>query len=64
MQGAAKRLETTHSNVFNYSNMSPEIIRVAVMLYVRFLLYLRNVDDLLHECGVDVSHETVRFCRR
>src|SRR5690606_18355107 len=40
---------------------SPEIIRLAVMLYVRFPLSLRNVEDLLHERGVDVSHETVRF---
>ena len=38
-----------------------EIIRLAVMLYVRFPLSLRNVEDLLHERGIDVSHETVRF---
>lgn len=42
--------------------MSPEIIRLVVMLYVRFLLSLRNVEDLLHERGVDVSRETIRFC--
>ena len=40
---------------------SPEIIRLAVMLYVRFPLSLRNVEDLLHERGIEVSHETVRF---
>jgi putative transposase len=40
---------------------SPEIIRLAVMLYVRFPLSLRNVEDLLHERGIDISHETVRF---
>ena len=33
------------------------------MLYVRFPLSLRNVEDLLHERGVDVSHETGRFWR-
>ena len=38
-----------------------EIIRLAVMLYVRFPLSLRNVEDLLHERGIDVSHETIRF---
>ena len=32
----------------------PEVIRLAVMLYVRFPLSLRNVEDLLHERGVDV----------
>jgi putative transposase len=31
------------------------------MLYVRFPLSLRNVEDLLHERGIDISHETVRF---
>lgn len=40
---------------------SPEIIRLAVMLYVRFPLSLRNVEDLLHERWVDVGHEVVRF---
>jgi putative transposase len=31
------------------------------MLYVRFPLSLRNVEDLLHERGVDVSYESVRY---
>ena len=30
------------------------------MMYVRFPLSLRQVEDLLHERGVDISHETVR----
>ena len=34
---------------------------MVVMLYVRFPLSLRNVEDLLFERGVDISHETVRF---
>ncbi len=46
---------------FRYFKTSPEIIRLAVMLYIRFPLSLRNVEDLLHERGIDVSHETVRF---
>ena len=46
---------------FGYFKTSPEIIRLAVMLYVRFLLSLRNVEDLLHERGIDVSHETIRY---
>src|SRR5690606_3111102 len=40
---------------------SPEIIRLAVMMYVRFPLSLRNVEDLLHERGIDICHETVRY---
>jgi putative transposase len=31
------------------------------MMYVRFPLSLRNVEDLLNEHGIDISHETVRF---
>ena len=31
------------------------------MLYVRFPLSLRNVEDLLHERGVDVSYESIRY---
>lgn len=46
---------------FRYFKTSPEIIQLAVMLYVRFPLSLRNVEDLLHERGIDVCHESVRF---
>jgi putative transposase len=35
--------------------------RLAVMMYVWFPLSLRNVEDLLHERGIDISHKTVRF---
>ena len=48
-------------NPFRYFKTSPEIIRLAVMMYVRFPLSLRNVEDLLHERGIGVSHETIRF---
>jgi len=48
-------------NPFRYFKTSPEIIRLAVMMYVRFPLSLRNVEDLLHERGIDISHETIRF---
>ena len=47
-------------NPFRYFKTSPEIIRLAVMMYVRFPLSLRQVEDLLHERGVDISYETVR----
>ena len=43
---------------FRYFKTSPEIIRLAVMMWVRFPLSLRNVEDLLHERGIKVSHET------
>ncbi|MEM9670189.1 MAG: IS6 family transposase [Pseudomonadota bacterium] len=46
---------------FRYFKTSPEIIQLAVMMYVRFPLSLRNVEDLLHERGIDVCHESVRL---
>ena len=46
---------------YRYFKTSPEIIRLAVMMHVRFPLSLRNVEDLLHERGIDICHETVRF---
>ena len=46
---------------FRYFKTPPEIIRLAVMMQVRFPLSLRNVEDLLHERGIEVSHETIRF---
>jgi putative transposase len=49
------------SNPFRYFNSSPEVIRLVVMMHVRYPLSLRNVEDLLAERGIDVSHETIRF---
>ena len=49
------------ARIFRYFKTSPEIIRLAVMMYVRYPLSLRNVEDLLHERGIDITHETVRF---
>ena len=31
------------------------------MLYARFPLSLKNVEDLLHERGVNVSYDSVRY---
>ncbi|RYE01910.1 MAG: IS6 family transposase [Sphingobacteriales bacterium] len=46
---------------FRYFNSSPEVIRLVVMMYIRFPLSLRNVEDLLFERGIDICHETVRL---
>ncbi len=48
-------------NPFRYFNSSPEVIRLAVMMYIRYPLSLRQVEDLLFERGIDIYHETVRF---
>ena len=43
---------------FKYFNSSPEIIRLGVMMYVRYPLSLRNVEDLLAERGIDICHSS------
>ncbi len=48
-------------NPFRYFNSSPEVIRLTVMLYIRYPLSLRQVEDILFERGIDICHETVRF---
>ena len=49
------------ASLFRYFNASPEVIRLVVLMYVRFPLSLRNVEDLLFERGIDICHETVRL---
>jgi putative transposase len=48
-------------NPFCYFNFSPEIIRLVVMMYIKYPLSLRNVEDLLAERGIEISYETVRY---
>ena len=48
-------------NSFRNFNSSPEVIRLTVMMYIRYPLSLRQVEDLLFERGIDICHETVRF---
>jgi putative transposase len=47
-------------NLFRYFNSSP-VTRLTVMMYVRYPLSLRQVEDILFERGIDICHETVRF---
>ena len=44
-----------------YFNSSPKVIRLTVMMYIRYPLSLRQVEDLLFERGINICHETVRF---
>src|ERR1700760_581029 len=48
-------------NPFRYFDSSPEVIRLVVMMYVKYPLSLRQVEELLAERGIDICHETVRF---
>jgi putative transposase len=45
----------SNPRIFRYFKTSPKIIRLAVMMYVRYPPSLRNVEDLLHERGIDKS---------
>ena len=45
---------------FRFSS-SPEVIRLVVMMYIRYPLSLRQVEDILFERGIDICHETVRY---
>ncbi|CUH46529.1 hypothetical protein RUA4292_00695 [Ruegeria atlantica] len=53
---STSRRRITKRSPFRYFKTSPEIIRLAVMMYVQFPLSLRNVEDLLHERGIEISH--------
>ena len=48
-------------NPFPYFDSSPEVIRLVVMMYVRYPLSLRDVEALLAQRGIDICHETVRL---
>jgi putative transposase len=52
---------STPQSPFRYFNFLPEVIRLVVMMYVRFPHSLGNVEDLLFERGIDICHETVRL---
>lgn len=56
----ARKSRAKPPSPFRRFNSSPEIIRLVVLMYVRFPLSLRNVEDLLFERGIDICHETVR----
>jgi putative transposase len=46
---------------FSYFKTSPEVACLAVMLYVRFPLSLRNVEDFLHKLGIHESRKPSGF---
>jgi putative transposase len=46
---------------FRYFRAGPAIIRVAGMLYVRFPPSWRNVQDVLHDRGIEISHGAALF---
>ncbi len=57
----SRRSRAKPASLFRCFNSSPEVIRLVVLMYIRFPLSLRNVEELLFERGIDLCHETVRF---
>jgi putative transposase len=51
----------TKRSPFRYFKTSSEIIRLAGMMYLRFPLSLRNVENLLNEGGIEISYEMFGF---
>lgn len=59
-EGAWPAVRHDQRLAFRDFKTSPKIIRLAVVPCIRFPLSLRNVEDILHERGIEMSHETVR----
>ena len=55
------RQKKSPDDPFRWFDSSPEVIALVVIMYVRYPLSLRNVEDLLFERGIDICHETVRL---
>jgi len=48
------------TSIYSRHRFHPDVIRRAVWMYFRFNLSFRDVEELMIECGIDVSHETIR----
>jgi len=48
------------TSIYSRHRFHLDIIRRAVWMYFRFNLSFRDVEELMIECGVDVSYETIR----
>ena len=48
-------------NIYKRHRFPSEIIQHAVWLYHRFNLSFRDIEDLLHERGIEVSYEAIRL---
>ena len=51
----------TKSTMYKRYRFPPDIIQYAVWLYFRFNLSHRDIEDLLAERGITVSHESIRL---
>lgn len=51
-----RRYKPKPASLFRCFNSSLEVIRLVVMMCVRFHLPLSNVEDLLFDRGIDLFH--------
>lgn len=51
----------TNSNIYKRYRFPPAIIQYAVWLYFRFNLSHRDIEDLLAQRGIVVTHESIRL---
>ena len=51
----------TRARTYKRHRFPPEIIEYAVWLYLRFNLSHRELEDLLAQRGIEVSHESIRL---
>ena len=56
------QIEGKAAEPFSLFQQLEEVIRLVVMMYIKYPLSLRNIEDLLTERGTDHCHKTVRFC--
>jgi len=51
--------KATRPAIFKWRQTAPELIVCAVRWYLRYSLSLRDVEELLDECGLKADHTTV-----
>jgi putative transposase len=61
LPGVSRAAPSGNENPFRYFDSPPEVIRPVVMMYIKYPLSRRSVEDLLAERGIDICHETVRL---
>src|SRR5213076_313299 len=54
----------TRPTIFKWRQTEPALILCAVRWYFRYLLSLRDVEELLEERGLEADHTTVRWVQR
>jgi IS6 family transposase len=48
-----------NSSPFKWRHYAPDVILLCVRWYCRYQLSYRDVEEMMHECGLEVDHSTV-----